>query len=73
MVVHNFDIIGVAVAPRETDSPLNIDTDAVLALAIAVKRFKPVTRRGKPSPAILLRCPTGVISFLQSAQLSRIA
>ena len=37
MVVHNFDVRGSALPlrPFETDSPLHIDADAVLALAVA--------------------------------------
>lgn len=36
MIVHDFDIERVAIIPDETDSPLLIDADAVLSLAIAV-------------------------------------
>jgi hypothetical protein len=38
-------MVGVSVAPRETDSPLSINTNAVLAFPITLQRFQPVSRR----------------------------
>jgi hypothetical protein len=45
MVVHNLHIVGVIVFPVETDPPLIIDADTVLALPVAGKRLKPVPGR----------------------------
>lgn len=45
MVIRNFHIISVAVAPFEADSVLIIDPDAVLAPAITLEGFHPVTRQ----------------------------
>jgi hypothetical protein len=43
VVVHDLDVLRVPVAPRETDPPLVIDTDAVLPGAVASQRLKPVS------------------------------
>jgi len=45
MVIGNLDIMGVAVFPKEADSPLIIDPDAPLARAIAGKQLQLVARR----------------------------
>jgi len=44
MIINDLDIIGVAASPDETNAPLIIDSDAMLTLAIAFQRLKPVTR-----------------------------
>jgi hypothetical protein len=44
VVVHNFDLVGTIVMPHETDSPLVIDSDAVLPLAVALQGFELVSR-----------------------------
>lgn len=46
MVIHDFNIIGIAVFPSKTNTPLPIDADAVLAGAVAVQRLKPVAGQG---------------------------
>jgi hypothetical protein len=56
MVVDDLDIVRVTVLPTETDTPLVVYTDAVLALAIATQRLKPVTRRNQQ----VLKCPRPV-------------
>ena len=45
MVVDDFHVVGVAIPPHEADAILIIDPDAVLALALAVQRFQPVSGR----------------------------
>jgi hypothetical protein len=45
VVVDDFDVIGVAAMPPETNSPLIVDTDAVPAFAIALQGFEPIGGR----------------------------
>ena len=48
MVVDDFHVFGTvgAFRPFKTNAPLLVDTDAVLPLAIAAKRFKVVAGKG---------------------------
>jgi hypothetical protein len=65
MVVDDFHIVGVAVPPHEADAILIIDSDAVLALALAVQSLQPVSggdiqiiqRHGGMQQEELLHCP----------------
>ena len=45
VVVGDFDFAGIAARPAETETPLIIDADAVLAGTLAFERFKPVAGR----------------------------
>jgi hypothetical protein len=36
MIVRDLHVVGVAIPPDETDAPLVVDADAVLAFAVAV-------------------------------------
>jgi len=45
VVVDEFDIFGTSFGPRETDSPLIVDPDAVLPDPITSQRLQPVARR----------------------------
>jgi hypothetical protein len=45
VVVDDFDIEGVSLAPRETDPPLVVDANTVLASAIAYEFFKSIPWR----------------------------
>ena len=45
MVVHNLNVMRIAVAPRETDAPPVVDSNAVEARAVALQQFKLVSRR----------------------------
>lgn len=45
VVIGNFDFVGVAADPTEAQTPLVIDTDAVLTGTLAFERFKPVAGR----------------------------
>jgi hypothetical protein len=45
MKIHNFDLMGVTVAPHKTDPPLIIDADAVLTSTIAMEHFQPLAGR----------------------------
>jgi hypothetical protein len=42
MVVRNFNVRAIAVTPDKTNTPLIVDTNAVLSSAPAFKRFKPI-------------------------------
>jgi hypothetical protein len=42
MVINDFDIECIAVRKPETDSPLLVDPDAPLPLAVTLERFQPV-------------------------------
>ena len=52
MIVHDFDVLRVAVLPTETNSPLIIHSNAVLALAIAFQRFEAVSGRDSQLPKL---------------------
>jgi len=45
MVVHDFDVIGVATIPAKTNAPPIIDTDAELAFSTALERLQAIARR----------------------------
>jgi len=45
MVVDDLDRFGVRAGPCETDTPLRVDTNAVLAFTVAFQGFEPVARR----------------------------
>src|SRR5215207_9241658 len=45
MVVDDLDILGSSIDPAEADAPLIVDADRVLALAIPLQGFEPVSRR----------------------------
>src|SRR5258708_6072470 len=45
MIVGYFHLFGVGSGPDETDAPLVVDADAVLAGAVASQRFEPVAGR----------------------------
>ena len=40
MIVHDFHIVGIAVAPNKADAPLVVNADAVLSFSIAFQRFQ---------------------------------
>jgi hypothetical protein len=42
MVIYNLDIVGIAVAPFETDAPLIVDANAVLPFPIAPKQLQAI-------------------------------
>lgn len=45
MIVHNLNVVCVIFSPDETDSPLIIDPNAVLALTIPSESLKTISRR----------------------------
>src|SRR5581483_3514329 len=45
LVVRDFDIVCFSFLPFETDAVLIVDSDAVLAFAIALESFQAITRR----------------------------
>jgi hypothetical protein len=44
VVIGDFDLVGVAIFPIKTYSPLIIDSDAVLAFPIAMQPFQAIAR-----------------------------
>ncbi len=44
MVVNDFNLMGIAIEPDETDAPLIVDADTVLPFAIRFEPMKPVPR-----------------------------
>ena len=53
VIVHNLDLIGVAVVPNKADAPLVVDADAVLTIVVARKSLKAIT--GRDSQVIQVR------------------
>ena len=45
MIIHDFNIVRVSMAPLEADAPLIVDSNAALALSIPVQRFEAICRR----------------------------
>lgn len=45
MVIDNLDFMNIAIAPNETNTPLVVDPDAVLARSVPSQRLQPVTGR----------------------------
>ena len=45
MVIDDLDVVCVSVRPAEANAPLVVDADAVLAPAVALQHFQPVSRR----------------------------
>ena len=45
MIVHDFDIVSVAVAPDKADAVLIVDPYAVLAFAVAMQQLKAIAWR----------------------------
>jgi len=44
MIVHDFDIMSISVAPSKADSPLIVDTDAVLPASVPRQFLQPGCR-----------------------------
>jgi len=55
MVIHDFYVVGVALAPCEADAPLVVDPNAVLTLAVAFQRLELVSGEGRKRPEIRRR------------------
>lgn len=45
MIINDFDIVGIAIRPTKTDTPLAIDSNAVLAFPLPFEQFEPVAGR----------------------------
>jgi hypothetical protein len=64
VVVNDLNFVSVSVPPYEADAPLIIDSNAVLALAIAAQAFEPVSSRSGqvaelPREMHLVKLPPG--------------
>ena len=44
MVINDFNVIGVAVAPYKANTPLIVDADTVLSFPVAFKGFQTIAR-----------------------------
>jgi hypothetical protein len=55
MVIDDFDIPGLAVAPYEAEPPLIVDADAVLAVPHAAQRFEAIAGRDSKIIQLLRR------------------
>lgn len=53
MIVHDLDLIGIAVVPDKANAPLVVDADAVLTVAVTRKSLKAIT--GRDSQVIQVR------------------
>jgi hypothetical protein len=42
VVIGDFDVVGIAIFPVKTDSPLIVNSDAVLAFPIAMQPFQAI-------------------------------
>jgi hypothetical protein len=67
VVVHDFNVIGVALTPIKTDSPLIIDPDRILSATIAQKLLQSISR--DPSNLIESRSRVQSDKFLQCSAL----
>lgn len=45
MVINDFNIFGTSPRPSEADTPLPVNSNAVLSGSIALERFQPITGR----------------------------
>ncbi|CAN2049454.1 hypothetical protein GMMP13_810006 [Candidatus Magnetomoraceae bacterium gMMP-13] len=45
MVIYNLNITNSIVFPNKTNTPLIVDTDAVLTRSVPLELFEPVSRR----------------------------
>jgi hypothetical protein len=45
VVIRNFHIVGIAIAPDKANAPLVVDADAVLSFPIAFQYFQMIARR----------------------------
>ena len=59
VVIDDLDVMRIAVVPAETDAPLVVDADAVLAIAVSFQclqavagRYAQVVQRGRQSKGI---------------------
>jgi hypothetical protein len=45
VIIDDFDVMGIIIAPNEANSPASVDSDAVQPGQIALKLLEPVARR----------------------------
>jgi len=73
VIVDDFDVMRIAIAPAEADAPLAVDADAVLSFAIALQRFQPVARRRLQVDAVLQPdAPAAVDRALEIEELTAV-
>jgi glycerol uptake facilitator-like aquaporin len=56
VIINDLDIISVALNPGKADTPLVINTDAVLSVPVSAQSFKPISRVAHVNPAMTLPC-----------------
>jgi hypothetical protein len=67
MVINNLDISGLAADPFETDTPLVIDADAILACSISPELLESVAGNGRQ--VLQIFCAIEVKQFAASSAL----
>jgi hypothetical protein len=55
MIVYDFNIVSVSIAPTEADTPLVIYPNAVLSLPVSYQFLKTISRRDKKIIQLLRR------------------
>jgi hypothetical protein len=60
MIVDNLNFVGAALGPHETDAPLLVDSDAMLAFSATSKRLQPI-----PWDGLQVREARGVANHLK--------
>jgi hypothetical protein len=53
MVIDDLDLVGIGVAPLETNAPLDVDPNAPLVRTVASKTLQTIARRHSQVPEIL--------------------
>jgi len=55
VIVHDFDVVSVTVAPDKTNPVLIIDADAMLTLPVASERFKTISWKNNQVAKLMCR------------------
>lgn len=63
MVVHNFNVKGIAILPDKADAPLFVNADTVLPGSVSFQGFQPVSRRHAQ-----IVYGSGIVNHFQFAQ-----
>jgi hypothetical protein len=71
MIVYDFNIVCVSLAPPEADTPLVIDPNAVLSLPVSSKFLKAISRRDKKVIQLLRRIQQEQFTLSDAPQIGR--
>jgi hypothetical protein len=69
MIVYNLNIVGVTIAPSKADSPLVVNANTVLPLALACQLLKSISRRHPKVSESLRRIKKEECSLGSAAQI----